>query len=192
MPSTPGLTPQLAEALLRYIEQKSEGTGAAPPEPTPAFTKADVVRGRALFTGAVRTAQGAPACITCHAAADRGGLAGGGRLGRDLTQVSVRLRGPAGVARWLESPPTPMMRALVRRAPLTADENRALTAFFEDLRTRPESSANRQMGRLAAAGVVGALLGLAAIAGAWRGRLRSVRRPLVERCAASLRTGGDS
>jgi hypothetical protein len=194
MPASPEMTPQLAEAILRFIEQKPNGAGAAPPDtmPAPVFTQADVARGRALFTGAVRTTHGSPACIACHAAADEGGIAGGGRLGLDLTQVSSRLRGPRGVATWLEAPPTPMMRALVRRAPLTPDENRALTAFLDDVRGRPASRATTQVARLAGAGAAGALVGLAAIGLIWRGRFRGVRRLLVERRAASIRRGEDS
>jgi mono/diheme cytochrome c family protein len=194
MPSTADLTPQLADAILRYIEQKSDGAGAAGQDtmPAPAFAEADVLRGRALFTGTAPLTHGAPACITCHAAADEGGIAGGGRLGLDLTQVSVRLRGPRGVANWLEAPPTPMMRALVRRAPLTPDENRALTAFLEDVRARPASPAATQVARLAGAGAAGALLGLAAIGLIWHGRFRGVRRPLVVSSIPSLRRGGHS
>lgn len=194
MPASPEMTPQLAEAILRFIENKSNGAGSAPTGamPAPVFTPADVAVGRALFSGASRTTHGSPACITCHAAADAGGVAGGGRLGLDLTQVSARLRGPRGVANWLEAPPTPMMRALFRRAPLTPDENRALTAFFEDVRTRPVPRATTQAARLAGAGAAGALVGLAAMGLIWRGRFRGVRRPLVERRAASIRRGEDS
>ena len=192
MPSTPDLTPQLTEAILRFIEEKSNGA-AAPAQgapPAPVFTGADVARGRALFTGSAPMTQGAPPCVVCHAAGNEGGVAGGGALGADLTQVSARLRGPRGVATWLESPPTPMMRALLRRAPLTPDENRALTAFLEDVREHPVPPS--RLTHLAAAGSGGALLGLAAIGLVWQRRFRGARRPLVEHSTAFLRRGADS
>jgi mono/diheme cytochrome c family protein len=192
MPATPDLTPQLAEAILRFIDEKSNGA-AAPAQggaATPVFTGADIARGRALFIGSAPMTNGGPPCVVCHAAGNEGGLAGGGRLGADLTQVSVRLRGPRGVATWLESPPTPMMRALIRRTPLTPDENRALTAFLEDLRTRPVPPS--RLTRLAGAGFGGALLGLAAIGLIWQRRFRGARRPLVEHSTAFLRRGADS
>jgi mono/diheme cytochrome c family protein len=194
MPATPDLTPQLAEALLAFIEKKSNGaTTAQQAAPTaPVFTPEDVRRGREMFTGARPAVHGAPACIACHAVAGEGGPAGGGRLGADLTQVSSRMRGAAGVARWLESPPTPMMRALVRRAPFTPDENRALTAFFEDVGGRPVPSVRTQAARFTGAGVTAALAVLAIIGFAWRGRFRGVRKPLVDRSLVSLRRGGDS
>lgn len=192
MPSTPDLTPQLTDAILRFIEQKSNGSAAPGQDQPLVFTAADLERGRALFTGAAPLAQGAPSCIVCHAAAGEGGLAGGGRLGLDLTQVSTRLRGARGVANWLEAPPTPMMRALVRRAPLTPDENRALTAFLVHLNTRPVTSASTQMARLAGTGAAGALVGLAAIGLLWHARFRGVRRSLVQQAVTSVRRGGDS
>ncbi len=194
MPSTPGLTPQLAEAILRFIEQKSNGATTASAQdtaPVPVFTADDVVRGRALFTGTARLAAGAPACITCHAAGEEGGVAGGGRLGVDLTQVSARLRGARGVANWLEAPPTQMMRALVRRSPLTPDENRALTAFFEEVRGRQPPPPRARAARFAGAGLGLAVAGLVAIGLIWRGRFRGVRRPLVDTSVISLRRGGD-
>ena len=194
MPATADLTPQLAEAVLRYIEQKSNGPAATSDQVSPAvpvFTQDDVMRGRALFTGAARLERAAPACITCHAAGGEGGVAGGGRLGVDLTQVSARLRGPRGVATWLESPPTPMMRALVRRAPFTPDENRALTAFFEDVRGRQAPRVSLQVARFAGTGLALAAIGIAAIGFAWRGRFRGSRRPLLEQALRSLRRGGD-
>jgi mono/diheme cytochrome c family protein len=194
MPKVPDLTAPLAEAILQFIDKKSGDGGSSEPSAAPAsppFSEADIARGRALFTGAVRTQQGAPACITCHAAAGEGGF-GGGRLGVDLTLVSTRMRGPQGVAKWLEAPPTPMMRAMVRRSPLTPDENRGLTAFFEDVRTRQPVGPAGQITRVASVGAGGALVAILAMGVVWRNRFRSVRAQLLASAAPSHRPGGES
>ena len=178
MAATDGLTRELAEALLTLIEQRS-GAAAPPPRPERPVTAADVDLGRALFTGrATLAASGAP-CIACHAAGDvRASVAG--RFGVDLADVHGRLGGRRGVHAWLGSPPTPMMRALYRPAPLTADEVHALAAFLEVPRDQA-SPAPAALPTFVLAGTAGGVIfvGLAGVV--WQRRFRSVRRPLVSR-----------
>jgi len=176
MPPTEGLTEDLAAALVDYIARQSSGREAAPAVEDPPATAADVEGGYNLFTGRTRLANGGPPCFSCHDAgvAD----ARGARLGPGLAAASGRLGGRRGTAAWLARPPTPMMRALYRRASLTDGEVRALAALL--------ASAEREA--LAAAwmrplwlglGVGGLLLALTACGVVWGGRLRSVRRRLV-------------
>jgi mono/diheme cytochrome c family protein len=178
METTEGLTPELAEALLQLIEQRS-GVAAAPARPERPVTATDVELGRAIFMGRTKlTASGAP-CIACHAAGDvRPPVAG--RLGADLAQVHDRLRGRRGVNAWLGSPPTPMMRALYRPAPLTADEAHALSAFLE-LPVDQATAGAPALPPFVLAGTAGGLLFVGLIGGVWTRRFRSVRRPLVAR-----------
>src|SRR5687767_4195427 len=177
MAATEGLTRQMAEALLALIEQRSGGAQTLRPERP--ITVADVEFGRALFTGRATLSGSASPCIACHAAGDvRASTAG--RLGADLTAVHGRLGGRRGVNAWLGSPPTPMMRALHRRAPLTADEIHALAAFLE-LPRDPASPGAAAVPAFVLAGTAAGLLfvGLAGVV--WQRRFRSVRRPLVSR-----------
>jgi mono/diheme cytochrome c family protein len=183
MPSFEGMTREMAEALLKVIEQRSAGEPAPSPAAEPAsaaadrpFTPADVERGRALFTGASRLSASGPACAGCHDARLPG--PGGGRLGPGLATAHTRLGGRTGLTAWLGATPTPLMRALYRAAPLTDDEVRSLVAFLEQPDDVPATSA---AALLAALGLGGSLLVLAGAALTWRRRFRAVRRPLVAR-----------
>jgi mono/diheme cytochrome c family protein len=180
MPATPGLTRELAAAILDLIDQRS-GTARAPapaPPAEPPFTPADVARGRDLFVGSSPLSAAGPACIACHEAS---GLPtpGGGRLGPDLTTAHERLGGRRGLISWLGSTSTPMMRAVYRPAPLTPDESHALTAFLADSAARgaarPSGLSTFVITGLGGAAAVFVLVGLVGAR-----RFRAVRRPLVE------------
>jgi mono/diheme cytochrome c family protein len=178
MAATDGLTRELAEALLRLIEQRS-GTAAPPHRPERAVTAADVEFGRALFTGRAKLAGSGAPCIACHAAGDLR-VSAAGRFGVDLADVHGRLGGRRGLNAWLGSPPTPMMRALYRPAPLTADEVHALAAFLEVPRDKA-SAASPALPAFVLAGTAAGLVfvGLASVV--WRRRFRFVRRALAVR-----------
>jgi mono/diheme cytochrome c family protein len=181
MPATPGMTRQLAEAILILIEQQS-GDGAVTPAVVRPFTPEDVARGRGLFLGTTRLAAAGPSCVACH---DALGLPqpGGGRLGPDLAVVHERLGGSQGLSAWLGAMPTPMMRALYRRAPLEADESHVLAAFLEDAATQPPPPVSAMPG-FVVAGTAGAAAVLLLAGLAWAKRFRAVRRPMVARGAA--------
>jgi mono/diheme cytochrome c family protein len=176
MAATDGLTRELAEAILTLIEQRS-GSAAPPPKPERPVTAADVGLGRALFTGRAKLAGSGAPCIACHGAGDVRPSAAG-RFGVDLADVYGRLGGRRGVNAWLGSPPTPMMRALYRPAPLTADEVHALAAFLE-LPRDPASAGAPALPFFVLAGTAAGLGFLGIIGVVWTRRFRSVRRPLV-------------
>ena len=178
MPATPGMTRELASQLIGLIERRS---GAAAPGSTAEeapVTEADVSRGRALFTGEAKLSGSGPSCIGCHAAAVAGPH--GGRLGPDLTSVHDRLGGRAGLAAWLGTTPTPLMRAMYRPAPLTADESRALVAFLAsaDTASGPSQASLWPLTVLALGGCACVLIGAGTV---WSARFRALRRPLVAR-----------
>ena len=183
MPETEGLTPALAEQLLQYIEQQS-GARTVPHMTAPIvdrpFSEAELRQGRSLFNGGRALAARGPACLPCHQLSGVGGL-GGGRLGPDLTRVHERLRGRRGLDTWLANPPTPVMRAIYRGAPLDQDERIALVALFEDALTRDTVAARSGAGRgtFLLLGVAAALAGLGAAGVTWSRRFRAVRRPFV-------------
>jgi mono/diheme cytochrome c family protein len=181
MPPTEGLTPALAETLLAYIERQSS---APRPGAGPAHPPGDPDAGRALFLGRRRLQNGGPACAACHAVGD---LAGG-TLGPDLIAFSTRMPDAAAVGRWLQSPPTPVMRTVYRPAPLTEDESRGLAAAFAGIGPGSSAPSPTPARRLAAAAVPGAALMVLIFGLAWRGRFRAVRRPMIE--AARTRLSG--
>jgi cytochrome c2 len=180
MPKPDGLTREMAEALLVLIEQRSGQAAATPTEePLKPVTPADIARGRSLFLGRDRLSAAGPPCVSCH---DTAALPapGGGRLGPDLTDVNARLGGRRGLTAWLGAAPTPLMRAMYRPAPLTADESHALAAFLEE--SGPPRAARRTLPfTVLVGGLSGAAATLLVVAAAGRKRFRAVRRPLVSR-----------
>lgn len=191
MPSIDDLTPDLAAQILDHIEHVTGLLPAAPAAaPSPVdepFTGVELSAGRALYSGERRLAAGGPSCFSCHRLAGTTGP-GGGVFGPDLTNVHQRLRGRRGLDAWLTSPPTPVMRAVYRRAALRDDERRALIALFEHAAAEPARPSGSTATFLVA-GAGGAVIALAAMALVWSRRFRGVRRPML---AASLpRSPGD-
>jgi mono/diheme cytochrome c family protein len=182
MPASQDLSREAITAILNYIDSRSAAPAAPVPSETPlVFTAGDVARGEALFQGRERLGNGGPSCLSCH---DVGlGRFGGGKLGPDLTRLAVRLKGPKGTAAWLSSPPTGVMRSLFDKSPLTASEVHALTAFFVD-RSRPDAAVMPpEQRRFVVLGVAGTAALLILIGALWRGRLRPVRRALIDLAA---------
>ena len=181
MPKMPGVTPEMARALMDLIEAKSKLPnlgGAAATVIEPPFTAGDVMAGARIFLGKQKLSQGGPACVSCHTLGSIGGF-GGGRLGPDLTQVYTRLGGRKSLGAWLSAPATPTMQSVFRNHSLQSSEILPLLAVFEDSsRQSQPANANSQI-KFSLAGIAGALLGLAFMGWVWRGRIRTVRRALV-------------
>lgn len=183
MTATDGLTREMAVAILALIGQRSGSPPIDQPPDRP-ITPADVTHGRALFMGTTKLAASGPACVGCHAA---GGVPfrAAGRLGPDLVNAHARLGGHRGVTAWLAGPPTKMMRPLYRTAPMTADEEHALSAFLAQPRAGGVSSAGVPV--FLAPAVAGAFAFAGIIGIAWRSRFRAVRQPLVARAREATR-----
>jgi mono/diheme cytochrome c family protein len=188
MPVADGLTRDMAEALVEYIEQQSHAsTGTAPPAEAPiVFTAADRARGLEIFTGRARLANAGPSCVACHGLGGFGGTSGG-MLGPDLAAVHTRLGGSRGTTAWLARPPTPMMRAIYREASLTEGESRSLAALLEDAAAAGVSPSPAGRRRLALTGLAGTAVFLAAIGFIWRGRFHGVRHRLTSHAARPAR-----
>jgi hypothetical protein len=191
MPAVPGLTPDLAAALLDLIDAesalpKSKFAGIQVSERP--FTPADVQQGRLLFSGRARLQSGVPSCMSCHAVRGSGGL-GGGRLAPDLTRVYERLQGRKGLAAWLNAPPTPTMQGLLA-APLQEAELLPLVAYFEDAARKGGDDNRSGAVAFVLLGLGGCVVGLALMDAAWRRRFQSVRRALVSRSRSRSRPGG--
>ena len=187
MPVPPDLTPALASALIDLIDQRSGQRAAALSPPPVAATAEDVALGGELFSGTRALQRRGPACLSCHDVAGLRRL-GGGTFGPDLTRAHARLGGSRGLTGWLAAPPTPVMRATFRTAPLEAAEVRALTAYLERAASGGADVPARSRGRALAAislPLVAAVLAVIGVAG--RRRLRGVRRPLVDAATGGRR-----
>ena len=181
MPTLPGMTSGMANSLLDYIEGKPSGAKTEAPGTTVserAFTEADTETGRQIFLGEQPLANGGPPCVSCHTLGTIGSL-GGGRLGTDLTKVFDRLGGRKGVGAWLSSPPTPTMQSLFGGHPLQPEEIFSLLAVMDDASRRGQPVGTSVTWKFFFIGFGGALVGLALLQLAWRGRFRAVRQPMV-------------
>ena len=170
MPTPEGLTPQLIEDLIRYIDRQSGGADAPSRVDEVPFTAQDIAAGEALFTGRAKLAGGGVACNACHGAGPIA-LLGGARLGPDLTFVSTRMKGRVGVTAWLKAPPTPVMRRLFREQPLTPAELHALAAYLDNANTTQLHRDRRLSFTFLMSGLLGAMLGLVVFDRTWKGRL---------------------
>jgi mono/diheme cytochrome c family protein len=182
-----GITRDRAEKLLDLIaveSAKEKSLFAGLQLSDRALTAADVALGRALFTGETSLANGAPACVSCHSAADLGGF-GGGRLGPDLTAAYSRLEGRKALGAWLAAPPSPVMQPLFADRPLVNDADNeevlAMVAFLEECARSGEPESPPLTVEFVLAGLGGAAALMVVLDVFWRRRFRAVRRPLVAR-----------
>ncbi len=183
MPTIQGMTPDLARAMLDFIEAesklpRSQFAGAAISDRP--FTAVDLAAGRNLFFGLRPLANGGPPCISCHTLGTLGGL-GGGRLGPDLTLVYGRLGGRKAVGTWLSAPATPTMQSVFLVHPLRPDEILSLLALIEDAGKKGQPASANSMLNFFLLGFSGMALGLVVMGTMWRRRFRAVRRLLVHR-----------
>jgi len=183
MPTVAGMTPERAEALLDLIEAESslehshfEGLKISDKP----FTPAEIAKGRELFEGRRTLAGGAPACLSCHASVLLPGL-GGGRLGPDLSRVFERLHGRKGLASWLSAPATTTMRSVFAERPLSSEEILPLVAFLEDSARKGADDQRPQGLELLLFALGGLAVCVVSFDAIWKGRLRSIRRALVEK-----------
>ena len=181
MPKMPGITPEMAKALLDMIEvesklPKSSLAGMSISEQP--FTANDVLTGTEIFLGKRKLSQAGPPCVSCHTLGSIGGF-GGGRLGPDLTLVYQRLGGRKSLGAWLSAPATPTMQSVFRNHSLQSAEILPLLAVFENSSQQSQPANSSSQIKFVLVGFAGAVLGLAFMGWIWRGRIRTVRRALV-------------
>jgi mono/diheme cytochrome c family protein len=162
--------------------------GVAGRGPAPAadrlLTGDDAARGRELFLGLRRLANGGPACVTCHAASGDGG-----RLGPDLTKVYERAGGRQALIAHLWASATPTMQPVYQRRALEQDEVLALAAYLEETDKQGVEQAAGPPRNFLLLGLGGAVLGLAVVSAFCRGRSPAGSRPgLNGTAAAGLRS----
>jgi mono/diheme cytochrome c family protein len=180
MPAVPGLTKEKAEALLVYIESRSQDVGAqaSPPGKKISFSTEDVSNGMNMFSGVKQLKNGGAACISCHSTSSIK-TPGGGNLGPDLTKVAGRLGGERGLMAWMTSPASPTMRPVYQKRSLEKDEIHALVAYLVAEKGDEVQAAGFQT-KFFGLGIIGAVVVIVLFAVIWGNRFRAVRSPLVE------------
>lgn len=172
-----GLSAGQVQDVIAYLESTGGGSAAALPVPAASAPPAagDPGRGETLFAGTLDFENDGPPCLACHSAG-RTGLLGGGALGPDLTQVADRYG--AGLQAALAGVPWPTMAPIYARHPLTPQEQADLAAFLQTLSGQRPANWEWVLLALSLAGLAGALVVIGFL---WRGRLRGVRRQMVEK-----------
>jgi cytochrome c2 len=173
-----GLSKGDTDNIIAYLDAAAAGGAAA--ESAPAAEPAvqgNADTGKELFTGVARFQNGGPPCMACHSSGGLGAL-GGGALGPDLTTVTTRMGGPAGVNAFVSGLPTPTMKAVWTEHPLLPEERASVVAFLAQTGvTGRTPEAIWQLMGLTGLGVV-ILLFLAGIN--WRNRRKfGMRRPMM-------------
>jgi hypothetical protein len=135
--------------------------------------------GRALFMGYASFEHEGPPCMGCHSVGENG-ILGGGAIGPNLTNVSTH-RSDAEIIGILSNagPMTsPVMQPIYADLPLTIEEQADLLAFMKASVGQPESDKELLVIGISLAGFVAATAVLGSV---YRGRLRGVRRALVQK-----------
>ena len=145
----------------------------------------DVERGRKLFMGYVHFQNEGPPCMGCHNVGENG-LLGGGALGPDLTDVSIRRSGAEILGILSNTGPviSPVMQPILDEHPLTESEQSDLIAFLNASVGQPESNKELLVISISAAGLA---LAAALIGIVYRNRLRGVRKSLLKQAQAGQR-----
>ncbi|MBE9562867.1 MAG: c-type cytochrome [Proteobacteria bacterium] len=179
-----GITKAEAEDILAYIGKASGGESATPapaPETSPVAppVQGDAEIGKNLFLGRQSLANGAPACITCHANTDVGSM-GGGTLGPDLTKVHSRYGGDVGLNSVLLTTPFPTMRGIFSEQPISETEVAHFIAYFTKTNELEEETVNTAfLIKGIGIGLLGLILVYILISLIWIKRFKGVRIPMV-------------
>ncbi len=181
MTRSPGMTRNLAVALLDLIDEESKldksqfaGTQISDRPLLPE----DIAEGRALFLGTMKLKNGGPSCVGCHTVNSMQGL-GGGRLGLNLTRAYARLEGRKGLSAWLVSPPSLVMNPIFKEYPIDEEEVLPLVAFLKNETERDEPENATAMINFLLYGIGGAVVLLVLFDLLWNKRFRAVRQPMV-------------
>lgn len=149
-----------------------------------AIANGSVANGRDLFMGNVHFQNGGPPCMGCHNVGNNG-LLGGGVMGPDLTDVSgaVNQTGLISVLSNFGPKISPVMQPIYTQHPLTVKEQADLISFLNASDKQVEVDKESIVVVLSLAGFVAAVIVLGVV---YRGRLRGVRKALVNKAQEEL------
>jgi len=172
MPDAPLSEAQIAGVVAYMTAAGASSSAITPQAPSPSAASAaegDAERGRDLFEGRARFANGGPACSACHDAAGPD-VSAGGSLSVDLSTAYSRLSGP-GIEALLVQPPFPVMQAAYAERGITIDERLAVIAFLAGRDQGMAVPTNHGL-RLLLSGSTGAAALFGFFSFVWRGRKR--------------------
>lgn len=172
------LTLSQIDALLAYLGVTQPSLPAAPADQAGVVGSAG--RGKALFSGTQTLSGGGTACIACHETGSVG-APGGGLMGPDLTQVTQRYGGEAGLRGALGTIAFPSMVPIYQNRPLSPQEQADLAAFLQQSGTEdnPSRLSRHVVLAILAFGMLDVLLVLLFV---WHRRLpQHARQPLARR-----------
>ena len=155
---------------------------AARPVSAEQIAAGDVENGRALFMGYTHFENDGPPCMGCHSVGANG-LLGGGAMGPDLTNITEE-RDQSDILSVITNygwPVSPVMQPIYTDHPLTESEQADLIAFLNSSVGEPETDREPVVIGISFAGFVAAT---AALGFVYRGRLRGVRRSLVQKATS--------
>ena len=144
-----------------------------------AIASGNVENGRDLFMGYAHFEHQGPPCMGCHSVGENG-ILGGGAMGPNLTTVSTHRSDAEIIGLVSNTGPvtSPVMAPIYTDFPLTTREQADLIAFMKASVGQPESDKELLVIGISLGGFVGAVVLLGFV---YRGRLRGVRKALVEK-----------
>ncbi len=177
-----GLTNYGVQAVIAYIRAESSLSLRPTSATTPGVSllPGNAENGKAIFLGHVHLRNGAPFCVGCHNI-DNTGILGGGTLGPNLTNTYAKY-GDVGLDGILSNLPFLTMRPIYVNNSFTPQEKADIRAFMKSTVGTPTPNKEPLIIGISLAGFLAIMVFFAF---AWRGRLRSVRRQLVEESQVS-------
>lgn len=143
---------------------------------TGALAQGNPDQGKALFTGSTAFAKGGAPCLACHSLTGLG-LDTGANYGPDLSSL-YQGYGAEGLSALLGALEFPSMEAIYSARPLSEEEQADVIAFLEKTAQLSVTPGNGQLALQVMIGVA-VLMGLTLLAGLRR--MKSARRPLIDR-----------
>lgn len=185
MINIPGMTRNIAENLLTFIDDESKldsSMFAGKKIEYGPYSEEDAIKGKELFSGRMSLSNAGPACVNCHTV-NIVGASLGGQLGPDLTKVFNRLQGTTALTAWLSAPPTPTMQSVFKGHHLSEDEIKYLVTFFESASSARNYNYDSYFVWMTVifCGLGGSVIAMVIFSGIWSRRFKAVRRPMVNK-----------
>lgn len=183
------------EAMIKYIDSfsksDSEDGGATSAADSLAAVKAaeylasidtdeNEAKGKALFQGNKKFANGGASCISCHHVNSVDAVQGG-LIAMDLTNTFSRIGGMAGIKGIIDFPPYPAMKDAYQHAAITEDESVVLQVFL--MRADANNlAAESTVLDFVKQGLIGMIILLVVISVVWfKRKKRSVNYEIIKR-----------
>jgi len=180
----PGLNETEIKGILAYIDTQEGGSVSQTPvtiRPLVEANQNNIVRGKQLFMGEIRFANGGASCVSCHSVPEVTKF-GGGTLAIDLTTAYSKLS-EAGMVNIIQNQPFPVMKQAFSNNSLTESEIFDVSSYLKNVDEKQKYSAQlNQPKNFLYSGIGGLVLLLLVFAGFWHyRRKRSVNYKIYKR-----------